>query len=688
MKRQVQKHPAARAKAERGVLNILIALVAVCSVLVLSWDSAIEAGPSACGNSRTASNRFCSSTNAVGSTFTIQALYPAFVSRMGANNPSYAAGIPTTSPSPIAAGDFVTKFVAPNNAMVTVVVKAPVVSTTYTAPSLAAGQDPAQYFASVIAAAGSGVTIMLPKSQVYNFNAINCSDSNKPNYARAHLAIANVHDVVIDGNGGVLNFASACVGLDIEPANRVLFENFTIDWPNLQFAALATVTGVGNGTYDIQLQPQFLKGSLLQILAATAWDSTNNYWSLTQPNLDVTYGTPRPISASGAATGVPNYGVPFQTGQTLLIREFFSGNAIVAVGNDITFNNVTINSAPGLGFLFYGHGLHIVNCKVTRSGGRPISTSTDAVHSGSVAGDVVIEKSTFAYEGDDGTNLHTGLNPITTTGSNQITVPAWLLPQPGDPIGLFTSQMQFTGSTTIAAGGVASSGSTDTLTLSEAIPAADANGYLVDLALPAARYVIRNNQYLHNRARGLLLQSPYGLVQKNTFIGQTLAQIYVVTSAFWNEGPGAQNILIAGNHLSQSGANEEQGAIVVGFEVKSGGVNYATQSTPGTPPIPPVHQNIVFAANTVENEPRAGLYLSSANDVILYGNKFANLNQVSTQNYNPTKPAIAPTNYPVEVDDASNFYSCKNTLNGVALTSGAYWTDPDTTTGIVLSCSG
>jgi hypothetical protein len=89
-----------------------------------------------------------------------------------------------------------------------------------------------------------------------------------------------------------------------------------------------------------------------------------------------------------------------------------------------------------------------------------------AVHSGSTAGDIVIENSTFAYQGDDGTNFHTTMNPISVANTHQITIPSWIYPLPDDPIALFNPQMGFTGYTAIATSGVKKNGNgTSTITL-------------------------------------------------------------------------------------------------------------------------------------------------------------------------------------------------------------------------------
>jgi hypothetical protein len=172
-------------------------------------------------------------------------LYPPFVNTIGFNDFPYSAEVSPTSPATIAAGDLDEQYYAPNGQLVTVVVKSPVTDKEYSVPQMTSGADPARYIQGAIAAAGPNTVITFPRAQVYNFAAINCTNPTAPDYTGAHLQFANAQDVVIDGNGGLLNFSSPCRGVFMVNLRRVVFKNFTIDWPHLQFASLGTVTAIG-----------------------------------------------------------------------------------------------------------------------------------------------------------------------------------------------------------------------------------------------------------------------------------------------------------------------------------------------------------------------------------------------------------------------------------------------------------
>jgi parallel beta-helix repeat protein len=118
-----------------------------------------------------------------------------------------------------------------------------------------------------------------------------------------------------------------------------------------------------------------------------------------------------------------------------------------------------------------------------------------------------------------------------------------------------------------------------------------------DLSHVGARFVIRNNKYLYNRARGILLQSSFGLLENNTFIGQT-GHGLILGVAPDSEGPGVQNVIVRGNHFSNVGnipqiqplpePDAAYGAMMISVQ---GDANNVTSQVP-------VHANLVLDSNT------------------------------------------------------------------------------------------
>jgi parallel beta-helix repeat protein len=76
---------------------------------------------------------------------------------------------------------------------------------------------------------------------------------------------------------------------------------------------------------------------------------------------------------------------------------------------------------------------------------------------------------------------------------------------------------------------------------------------IADLSGVSARFVIRHNAFSYNRARGILLQSSFGLVENNTFTGQT-AQGIVVGAASGSEGQESKTLSFAAIIVRMSAA--------------------------------------------------------------------------------------------------------------------------------------
>ncbi|MDB5398792.1 MAG: hypothetical protein JWQ55_810 [Rhodopila sp.] len=156
-------------------------------------------------------------------------------------------------------------------------------------------------------------------------------------------------------------------------------------------------------------------------------------------------------------------------------------------------------------------------------------------------------------------------------------------------------------------------------------------------------------------------------MEGNTFAGQTLYALYL--TMFAPEGPGAQDVVIANNKISDTGAGGGPAAIVLSRQ----GMTYTAEAHN-----PPVNQNIVFRDNLVSNVPGPAFYISSANDVVLQGNTVRNTNTQPLQNkWN----GAGDLNSPIVVNDASNILLLHNMISGGRPIS----VDPATTSGIRAS---
>jgi hypothetical protein len=186
-----------------------------------------------------------------------------------------------------------------------------------------------------------------------------------------------------------------------------------------------------------------------------------------------------------------------------------------------------------------------------------------------------------------------------------------------------------------------------------------------------ARFVIKNNKFLFNRARGLLLQSSHGLVENNAFTGQTLHGI-IVGAAPGSEGPGVQNVVFRGNQFSNVGSFPPT-AIGPNSDVRYGALLVAVQGNADNVKSPiPVHENLIFDANTFSDLQGPGLFISRANGVVVVNNQFRNTNLSRVPASNPN------LNDSILVAHAHNVYLSKNSMMG----AGALWIDTTSTDGM------
>ena len=153
--------------------------------------------------------------------------------------------------------------------------------------------------------------------------------------------------------------------------------------------------------------------------------------------------------------------------------------------------------------------------------------------------------------------------------------------------------------------------------------------------------------------------------------------IYVIASPFWGEGPGAQNLTVANNAVSNSGnyvqdptvPNSVLGAITVAAEDDTA---FTIASAA------PLHQNLIFSDNLIQNTPGPGFLISTANNVILQRNHLMNTNQSSAfiASYGTATSAGS-----IVITQASNAFFRANELSG---SSGPISIDTETTSGITV----
>lgn len=594
--------------------------------------------------------------------------------------------MPRSSADAVAPGDFVEKFQAPDGSTVRVLVKAPEPAQPnkiLKVQPMAPGQTANAYFDDAIhqAVAGSYAGVVFPRS-IYNFVA--------PAANQSHWLISGVHDLTIDGQGSTLNFASPlAAGITIKNSQRVALKGFDIDWPNELMASVATISAIDrqHNRMDVKIEPQYRANAQTPIVALTPWDAKtdphNPHMSLTEFYKEEYTNNAQTRFLGNNTFEVPYWNHHIQVGDVMMVRHWGGSpwrNAVQTGGSyNIDFEHVHIYASPYLAFLLSGGGgYRLSHCSVTRRNpGRLISSSADAVHVSENTGDIIIEDSIFGYQGDDGTNIHGAMSVVDREDEHSV---HWKVGGEGayapyswvagkDTLGMFGSTLQLMGTGTFQPLSHPKVGLT--VNIDGSVPK-DATE-MVDLSRASERFVIRNNQYIFNRARGLLLESSLGLVENNYFTGQTLHGIVV---GVWpgGEGPGVHNVIFRHNRFANTGSfapasvpNQETrlGALVVGVQGDAANQNSLI----------PVHENLLFDGNVFDNLQAAGLFISRANAIAVVNNQFTNTN------LSPSGPSVfssASLEGSIVVTHAHNIYMSKNAMEH----AGPVSIDPSSTDGI------
>lgn len=620
-----------------------------------------------------------------GSPSTLDEVDPGLAKALSEFGPIFSQSIPHTSGEVQAPGDFVEKFLAADGSQIRVLVKTPAPTRPgkiLEVPPIAKGQPANDYFNNALKEAISGgyAAVVFP-SGTYNFVT--------PPAKQSHVMIQGAKDLTIDGQGSTLNFASPLTGgVSISNSQRVIFKGFSIDWPNELMASVATIVSVDkpHKTMRLKIAPQYKVDASTPIFALSPWDAKsdlgNPHFSLTAFYKEQYDSNTRAVYLGNNTFEVPYWNNYIAAGDVMLVRHWGGSpwrSAIESRGSfDLSFEDVNIYASPYMGFVLSGGGgYRLSHCSVTRlNPARLISTTADGVHIADSSGDIIIENSTFAYQGDDGINIHGALGMFDQepdqslhwkAGGESTWAPYGWVPNT-DVIGFFSGTVGFLGTTSLTSLSHPKIGLSINLKKNAPQTATE----MVDLSRVGARFVIRNNQFLFNRPRGILLETSLGLVENNFFTGQTAHGIVV---GVWpgGEGPGVQNVVFRGNRFTNVGSFPPQA--IPDQDVHLGALVVAVQDGPeNVSSMIPVFESLIFDSNTFTNLQGPGLYLSRANAVTIINSQFQNTN------LSPANASLSATglNGAIVINHSHNVSLQGNTMYH----AGAIWIDPKSTAGI------
>lgn len=252
----------------------------------------------------------------------------------------------------------------------------------------------------------------------------------------------------------------------------------------------------------------------------------------------------------------------FRNDEVYLLRHYIYGAQVfntVEESSNITYNNISIYGACGMGYVFaYGaNHYQIINSYIgLRPGAEDkyrISTTADGIHVSNSAGYFRIDNCDLSFCGDDIINVHDNMFYIESIDESRKimhgTCPNKIV-ETGHRLKFMDPDFNSTDyEATVVS--ITRNGYEAEITLTEPLPAnitADMVAY--NSGRDSANYVLTNNYIHETKGRGILLNSDNGLCDGNTFYrtcSQTLQVRTEIPSDRVIEGTGADHIQISSN---------------------------------------------------------------------------------------------------------------------------------------------
>ncbi|MBQ8027728.1 MAG: hypothetical protein IJ261_06395, partial [Clostridia bacterium] len=124
-------------------------------------------------------------------------------------------------------------------------------------------------------------------------------------------------------------------------------------------------------------------------------------------------------------------------------------------------------------------------------------------------------------------------------------------------------------------------------------------------------YVIRNNYFHENRARGILLQSSNGLCENNRFykiMAQAIKVVMDIEPTLWQEGTGVNNLIIRNNSFEKCNYSDWGSVIEIGTNIAGKSAQTA------------VFTNIEITSNTFTDMPSRLIIANNVNGLVFNSN--------------------------------------------------------------------
>ncbi len=384
------------------------------------------------------------------------------------------------------------------------------------------------------------------------------------------LVLENAENIFIQGNGASFVFSETGYKIVVYNSKCIEINNLICDWSREE-KPLASVAVVKNASAENHTLDLIFKGEAdvnMQLETITQCDPEAVTFGAKESSKEqYLYQLENPIQnviqISGDTLRINHDGCmdDFNDGETYIIRHFVYDGTIFQLtenSRDVTFDGVRIYGSTGMAYICEGNSSHfqIINGYIginpEKQGEHFVSCTADAIHIANSNGCFRVENCDISRMGDDAINVHDGLGYVSAVNKNKLTVIASAMRlKIGDTLGFKNDKFDNTDITARIVEVKPLEGITKEITLD--IDATDKiySGYVAySKECDSSNYVIRNNYFHENRARGLLLQSSNGLCENNKFykiMGQAIKVVMDIMPTLWQEGTGVDDLVIRNN---------------------------------------------------------------------------------------------------------------------------------------------
>ncbi len=462
-----------------------------------------------------------------------------------------------------------------------------------------------------------GTKLVIPKG-TYQFS------SSVPN------ELVGAEDVIIDGQGSTFVFQNQYMWLKFTDCKRVEVKNINIDWnwEKSRLASVVKVIATGENTVDLEF-PE-----------CETIPSTVTFFDFNRMSGDklenLTPGSEVNLAIWGNQTGITKQEKignnkmrltykskldALSVGEYYLVRHYsYGSDAFVVSGcSDFTARNINIWSSAGMAFKATSstHHYQFLDCSVKIKPGsdRHISATADCLHIVNTLGNGRIEDCTFESSGDDCINIHDNVGELNNRLVGNSILARRLSAEPGDTITFYSADYKPIGFSAKVTEVKDEGNYIKKVTFDKEVPKTAKKGcILFNSRYNSSNYLIKNNRFGSNRARGTLLGSSNGLVEGNTYYRTQGAAILVVADIHesWCEGTGVDGLVVRNNTFEECNVSDWTPLINIAALNKGGTVNAA------------VFKNLIFENNLFKNFPSQPFGVQSSSDVVIRGNRFVN----------------------------------------------------------------